>query len=851
MNKYGVQIYNYAAGSVYSCSLGVRNKYDRTRAMLTNSLFLDFLYENGLKVSEGKRKHGNNFTRDIICITFGYGSRSYEEEIKRLNNTLESAKTEDKKAYIENLITATEKNKDKFDKKTADQIRTIFYNDGVDIWYGKRKVHYRMLYRTPGKAKKGNCTFICDRLYKKARDFLYMGIKLPKQNAPIVEIGAYSSLVTSTIVDRVQIRPEQILVLKDVDSSFYTTAISIETDDKKHCHAIKKENYKVTNTMFDGQALIDLSIFPKYGNGYVLLRHHFMKAAAFATDIQLFMRDWCAENSCDYDTYEVPDMWGNMVRVRDIKLITTNNAMKWMKFGLPYEYWSDWVRKNDCMFGIVKTAHHSKLGDVQRMSYQMINTLSSDIINDVMRPSLEYMEKLKTDIPTFMDYLKRNSNFSNDFEVLRALAEHNEKFIYTDYFRQRHWTITNQYLFNLKNGRAIQDADNLVLVGCPYAMLLCAVGEDAENDQTMGIEDGTIQCFTERFEDGEYLAGFRSPHNGQNNILYLHNVHHPYMFKYFRLGRLCMAVNVIHTDIQDRANGCDFDSDQAYVTNQPQIVEHARECYRDYPTIVNNIPKESNRYENTADDFARVDNGLAASQRAIGESSNLAQIALTYADTYKEERYKDYVCILSVLAQCAIDNAKRTFDIDINKEIKRIKKELDVVGIGYPAFWTVIRKGFNADKINSSLSCPMNHIYNIKLRHFSSSRNSTIPLATLFQKKPLDMPRRISRKVEDWIEKYSLRIMNYNTRDDADNEQYFVLREDFEDMVEDIRQCTLPEKYAGLMCWLLDRAFRFTSSMNQPALSSTLNKNKSLLIKTLYDVNNETFLNCFEKFVSN
>ena len=44
------------------------------------------------------------------------------------------------------------------------------------------------------------------------------------------------------------------------------------------------------------------------------------------------------------------------------------------------------------------------------------------------------------------------------------------------------------------------------------------------------------------------------------------------------------------------------------------------------------------------DDYAKIDNGLAKSQTDIGESSNLAQIAQTYACTFPEEtKYDDYV----------------------------------------------------------------------------------------------------------------------------------------------------------------------------------------------------------------
>lgn len=100
----------------------------------------------------------------------------------------------------------------------------------------------------------------------------------------------------------------------------------------------------------------------------------------------------------------------------------------------------------------------------------------------------------------------------------------------------------------------------------------------------------------------------------------------------------------------NNVNGSDQDSDSIYVTNQPDIVAHAKYCYANYPTIVNNIPKEKNHYDNTLENFAIIDNKLAASQNAIGESSNLAALCLTYTYNSDDPKYEEFACILSVLA---------------------------------------------------------------------------------------------------------------------------------------------------------------------------------------------------------
>ena len=691
-SKYGIKIKNFQAGALYQCNLGVRENYDYTRAMFTNNLLLYYLLDNGLKVNNG-------WTRDIICIEFDYGSRSYEEEIKHLDKCIKEAEKEndiDKVECFKSFKTQAELKKDLFNKKSADEIREIFYTEGVEIRHDiQRKngkitkqefVHYNMLYRSTGKAKDGSCMFICDRLYKKALKFIRMGLKMPKNNAPIVEMGAYSSLIASSIVGTLNIDPKNILIVKDVSSYFKTNVISIEIDKDKHCIAVPRKDYELKNEMFDGQGLIDESIFPKWGNGYILLRHHMFKVACFKTKIQKFFKDYYGDN---YKDAILTDMFGCEHYAKDIKLITTENACKWLKFNVDYEYWCKRVYENKCTFGIVKTAHQSKLGEVQKMSYQMINSLDMDVMPNVVKKSKSYVESLKSDNNVFLDYLRENKNFSNDFEVLVALCEQNEKFTRSDYFRKRKASIIENYVRGFKFGKVIQNADNLVFVGNPYAMLLHSVGESVEKDTTLRQENGCIECFTQRFDDGEYLACFRSPHNSKNNISFLHNVYSKEYFKYFDLGKQIIVLNVLHTDTQDRMNGCDFDSDAGYVTNQPDIVKCASKAYKNYPTIVNNIPKDKNKYSNTLENYAKIDNVLSHAQSAIGLSSNLAQFAQTYMYNFPDQKYKDYVCILSVIAQAAIDNAKRTFDIDIMGEIERIKQDMNVEENGIPSFWNM------------------------------------------------------------------------------------------------------------------------------------------------------------------
>lgn len=858
---------------------GVRDHYEYKDAMFTNSLFKDYLSDHGLDVWKGES------TRDIICLEFNYGSRSYQQELHHLRKVSYAALIEYRRAKmnadsyliekslqkiykINDLMRLAHKNKKCYHHKTCGDLREYYYVNGVDVYYSKHirghdepvieKIHYKMLYRSTGKAKKGSCMFINEKLYDLAINFLRMGIKIDDDNPMLVEISAYSPLVSSGIVDKVRINPRNILILKDIDIDFITNVVSVELDSNKHCVAKRISDYKLKNTLFDGQALIDSSIFPADGNGYILLRHHFCKMAAFNTNIQKFFKDYFKEN---YDTATITDMFGYTHYVKDIELITTDNAMKWIKFNKTYEYWCEWVEDNDCMFGIVKTAHASKLGNYQRMSYQMVNSLDQSIMSSVASESVAYIERLKSDIDFFVEYLRKNSNFSNDYDVLVALYEQNHEFARSTYFRQRRKKIIETYVLKFKSGEILQDAENLTIVGSPYAMLLYAAIGNPDNmnineiadklkreDDTFAQEPNAIQCYTERFNSGEYLAGFRSPFNSKNNLTHLHNNYSKKFEKYFNFGKQVIAVNMIGTDFQDRNNGADQDSDFLYTTNQTNIVKFAEYCYNNYPTIVNNIPKDKQKYENSLKSFALIDNILAKSQLDIGESSNLAQIAQTYSCNFDDPKYADYVCILSVLAQVAIDNSKRKFDVDVSEEIKRIKNDLDVRHNKYPEFWAVIKKGFKAKNVNYELKCPMNFLCSIKTKKITYE-DSALPMSYFFVKDKVPTPnKKTNKKIEQLITVYSLGLLNNNTKDASqkDREDYLLLRSNFDKLIQSIRESKISGKYRGLMLWLLDRAFNITPDVSRNnRLKTKLSLNKVALMRILYEVNREEFLKCF------
>ena len=818
MSEFGYKIKNISAAMLYEVNLGTREYFTYTEAMLNNSLFSDFLLKAGMEVY----KDG---TRDIICLDYDFGSRSFEDEKKRLTSKLKRATDWESAERLRQALAKVEENQSLYSPKKRDEIREFFYENGVDIAYKRKNkdgttsvdatIHYEMLFRTSAKAKVGQVVFINSKLYRKAYDWLTIGLgsRLNIDDAKIVEMSAYAPLTTSTIVGTMHIPVQDILILKDKDSLFKTVANVVRAEEYLDSHAkirkkcaVTPEIVEVKNTLWDGMGLIEASILPRWINGMALLRNHLFKMCGFKSHLQLFFRDWCAANGEDYNTYQVQDMFGEWHYVKDIKVITTDNAIKWRKFmnlmgntpAEAYRYWCSRIKADGENWGIVKTDHQSKLGHMQQLSYQMINTLpcSPEDVADIARSSVEYVEKLKNDPAEFEAFLRKNANEVNHYEMLADLYRQNKDFGNSTYFRHEKSEIIKQYVYKLRKGKIFVNGDNLTVCGNPYALLLYSVGDFWRDDPTLQAEETAIQCYTRRFEDGEYLAAFRNPHNAPNNICHLHNVYSPEMKRYFEFSKNILAVNCIGTDIQDRANGMDFDSDFMLVTNQPTMVACAAKCYLEYPTIVNALKESGISYRNTKLDYAKMDSKFSKSRMGIGYSSNLAQLAMTYywTETQKpdpdrqllRELYDNFI-ILSVLAQVVIDSTKREYEVDANQEIERISnlpymtKTREVIKNGriknvkydFPEFMRYTREiKYTKDgkelpqedvdnaknklraRINPELTCPMNWLEDVLDDIPNASTVRTIPTKDFFIKIDGDVNHKqmitITAAIEDY-----------------------------------------------------------------------------------------------------
>ena len=651
---------------------------------------------------------------------------------------------------------------------------------------------------------------------------------------------------------------------------------------RSYCYVdYKDESIKAENTMWDGMGLVDSSLVPEGIGGFMYCRSHMFKSCLFVGNLQEWFKDYYGD---EYETAMVKDMFGRRMKVTDVKVIVTDNSLKWLKFKEimskkgtkeeAFRYWQRWMKKQGEEFEIVKVEHASKYGDMQRSSFQINNTLlttDQKVLQRIAEPSVKYCNALKTDVDAYIDFLKTTGSARYSINnVLVALYKNNPDVIYWKWWKeQRARKISDFKKDRLQQGKLFHTGDNLVICGNPIALLMAVTlntkkkkeSFDLRQEGCFELEDDAIQCYTEHFAEGEYLAGFRSPHNSPNNIVHLHNVYPEALRKYFPdLGKNVIVINGIGTDVQDRLNSQDLDSDSIYATSQPDIVELARKAYMEYPTIINKVPLKGTReYSMSMESFSDMDHTIHRGQTDVGYASNLAQLALSY--WFEEKGHlnhgkddsarslEDVFIICSVLAQVAIDSAKRSYDINVQNELNRIgnlpcmKKKKP-----YPVFYAAIQKYKDQKKKGKkknirleqikSYDCPMDILYQIiedgvvDLRKEKEYNIETKPTEKFYVHKntTIGINRKQRLEVIGKIEAYDGKIKELNKDSETYNED---LESAFTEILNSLSNITIQEDaLKSLIAYALD------------------GKNKKIcnsMLTVLYDKYQQKFTNLFVK----
>lgn len=542
-------------------------------------------------------------------------------------------------------------------------------------------IHYVRFKRSSGSSRVGKCLFIDEKLYKRMHKWEMCGIKLKEgDKVDLAALEAYIALTLSSIIDTIEIKPENILIVDDYESTFTDTVIATEMKEENGKYSLQtgEKQVKISNSIWDGLSLIDKSIMGIYDKyGMILLRKNFFKSCCFNTNIQQFFKDNNISDISQLNGFTLAES------IEDIKLITTPSSIKYLKFGTIEQ----WLKNIDSTFGVVK--HEKKThffdGRMVQSHYQLINTLqlTKKQVREFIQPSLDYMYLLKTEPAAVRHYVKysdehefESNNLKTKNEIIYQLMGLNNKFCETKWYKDFVNELIKSYKRNLKSGHVLIEGNYSTLLGNPYELLLNTIGE-FYGESILGVRN----VHTTRFPYGKKILGSRSPHVCVSNILLSNNVECALIDKYFNLTDEIICINSIGENILERLNGADFDSDTIMITNNELFIQAAEKNYELFKVPTNMVKAKKTTRFYTAEQKADLD--IKTSVNKIGDIINLSQELqthmwhqLNHGAEYKdiEEVYFD-ICQLAVLSNLAIDAAKKEFDITIADELRKLKEK--------------------------------------------------------------------------------------------------------------------------------------------------------------------------------
>jgi hypothetical protein len=410
-------------------------------------------------------------------------------------------------------------------------------------------------------------------------------------------------------------------------------------------------------------------------------------------------------------------MFGNEHEASKIKLVTTPNSLKFLKFAYKftksqkledynnlvkeekfeinkkcYEHWKTHI---DNIFGVVKYDKEGNYGNYNRTTYQLLNSipnLTYDDLMEITKLEREYVMLLKNDNAVFRNYLCADAEESLKFEksleegdmslyenidLMNALLLVNSDIQYTKKFKMMKTKLIANYIQHLREGKIrMKDNKYVTLISNPYEMLLATVGKYEDKSIMQGRE---IYC--KYYKDGQEFCATRNPHINSGNVMYIKNKYHKEYDDWFNFTDNICVINFFDNDAPDRLQGCDTDSDTILLIPNSILSSKAKYCEDNFPTPVNRIKGTAKPRKNNMVELQKLD--VVLSDNYIGKIVNLSQIINSYMnDAISKGEPKEIVdelyqasSRLSSMSQIEIDKSKKVFDnISMSKELNKIRQ---------------------------------------------------------------------------------------------------------------------------------------------------------------------------------
>lgn len=476
-------------------------------------------------------------------------------------------------------------------------------------------ISYRRLLGTNGGIKNSTIVFISERHIDEIRRRIDNGRDLNQKLVP-AKLEAYKALACSASVPVSW--PKGILVVHDFETVFHEDIIYLSDENDGEPEMEYRNGTEIRLDGCDGCGMMLPSLAERWsgelGLDYIMsgcnTRLSFEKGMVFTFDFVDFAEKVAGR-------FDVTDVWGNTVDIRDVELVLTESMLKLWDGYESMDRYEECCRENGYSICVTKVTP-KELENERRLNYQFIQSyrLDDDDIEELIAPTMqEFHDVLGGEWEKTVLFLAGEKVGEGGYEKMKpgvAKAIMADPRVLDDPFvRTTVYQLIRNRINEAKVGVLNVHGNYSIVSGDPYALCQSMFGLEVTGILKAGeIYNGywVNEC------ESDELVCFRAPMSVHNNIRKVRpnrSGEAAYWYRYNTTGTILNCWDSMTAAL----NGCDFDGDLVMLTDNPVLVRK----HRKLPAIMC-IQRRAEKV--VPDEETTVRSNIAAFGNEIGKTTN-------------------------------------------------------------------------------------------------------------------------------------------------------------------------------------------------------------------------------------
>lgn len=437
-------------------------------------------------------------------------------------------------------------------------------------------ITYQRFVGTTGGLKNNTLLFCNSQYIDRLNDLCECG---RNKNIPLVpaKYEAYKALTCSA--SQPICNPNGILVVKDCITQYYADVISLDDgkdSDEPTMEIVK--NKALENNVSDGFNLCTIEYMQKVAESLgidyipsgVCLRNAWFKGMLYPFPIIEFIEKYNNGN------YYIEDIWGNIQDIRNCEMIVTESSLKLWSAYDSIDAYVNAYKECGYEFSVTKISPHI-LDEQRELNYQYLQSyeFTDEDIEELCAPTIKYLkDAMCGDYSSTIKFLGITDN-SDVNSWQRAL--YTSKYMLGDpYVIDSVHRFIKKKMNDAKIGKLFVNGNYQIASGDPFALMQSICGLQVTGLLKAG------ECYSKFWinKNENDVVIFRSPMTSHNNIRKC-NINSSEDSQYwYQYMDTIMIINAWDSFCMAE-NGCDWDSDILFSTNNNVL----KRRYRELPAI--------------------------------------------------------------------------------------------------------------------------------------------------------------------------------------------------------------------------------------------------------------------------